>query len=175
MKARLFPIGIMLLLSIVLGCGEKPPHNIAQLAMDIESGDECHLCGMLIGHFPGPKGELYSRGEKAIKKFCSTRDLFAYLLQPENTHRINKVFVHDMTVSPWDVPDDKAFIDATKAHYVVGHTQRGAMGPTFASFSQMADATLYQQKFGGRVITFTDINLDLMSAQTSGIAYRAAE
>ena len=146
----------------LVACSDSRDSDMVHRAVAIESGDECHLCGMLIGNFPGPKGEAYERGQTQVKKFCSTRDMFAFLLQPENTHRITQVFVHDMAVAPWESPDDEAFIDAKSAFYVVGHSQQGAMGPTLASFKSQADAEMFSREFGGRVIGFGEITMDLV-------------
>src|SRR5690554_3068177 len=126
---------IAILLLGLTGCDESPPeYGATQHAVEIESRDECHLCGMIITHFPGPKGEAYVRNAPQVLKFCSTRDMFAYILEPEHTHNIQSVFVHDMAKSPWDAPDDEFFVDARNAWYVVGHSLTGAMGSTLASF-----------------------------------------
>lgn len=156
----------LIALFMLAGCGETASVDIIQQAVSIESSDECHLCGMLITNFPGPKGELYRRGESQVRKFCSTRDLFAFLLQPENTHRVTRVFVHDMAVTPWQNPEDKVFIDGTTAFYVVNHSRQGAMGPTLASFKNSADADQFRNEFGGEVIRYADISLDLLAAIT---------
>lgn len=130
--------------------------------MAIESHEECHLCGMIIQGFPGPKGQLFERGNKHNLKFCSTRDMFAYLLDPEHRHAIQTVYVHDMAVTPWDHPDEHTYIDASKAWYVVGHSRKGAMGPTLASFSDANVAASFATEYGGKVYVFEDINQQLL-------------
>lgn len=155
-------IGSILCISAILnlwGCDSSTPDATGiQQTVAIESRDECHLCGMLIKKFPGPKGELYEHGNNEILKFCSTRDMFAYLLDPEHAHAIESVYVHDMSKVPWDVPDDELFINARKAWYVMGHNQPGAMGPTLASFSEKIMAEQFVKKYGGKVVTFDDID-----------------
>ncbi len=169
--AGLLPaVAALLLVTAITVCGESSEVDVMQRAVAIESADECHLCGMIIRGFPGPKGEQYTRGQARTQKFCSTRDLFAFLLQPENIHRAARVFVHDMAVAPWESPDDNAFIDARSAFYVVNHSQQGAMGPTLASFKTEADARQFSGRFGGRVIGFADITLELLSGLTPGTA-----
>ena len=84
-----------LLLSIVLvtviGCSEQSEQQqVIHQAVAIESSDECHLCGMLITNFSGPKAELFRKGVteadgNSVKKFCSTRDMFSFYLDPENS------------------------------------------------------------------------------------------
>lgn len=157
----IFALSILL----VTACGEPPEERqAAQKAMAIESHEECHLCGMLIKGFPGPKGQLYERGTKESFKFCSTRDMFAYLLDPEHHHAIQTVYVHDMAVSPWDHADDKTYIDGRKAWYVVGHNRKGAMGPTLASFADIKIAETFAVQYGGKIYGFDDITQQLLLA-----------
>ena len=116
-----------------------------------ESGDECHVCGMVISNFPGPKGEAITEKEQHVRKFCSTKDMFAWMLQPENENRDHTLYVHNMAETHWDSPDDTHLIDAREAFYVVGSNLNGAMGPTLASFANKTDATDFAAKHGGNV------------------------
>lgn len=161
---RLFCILFMILpLGLLSGCGEDDTKTaMVQQAVAIESSDECHLCGMIITNYPGPKGQLYSRGIKGNMKFCSTRDMFAFVVDPENQHNIQQAFVHDMAVTPWGHPEEDTYIDAKKAFYVIGHGKKGAMGPTLASFAKQADADAFAASQGGRVLTFDEITLDVL-------------
>ncbi len=150
---------------LLAACNEDTPENLAaQTAMAVESGEECHLCGMIITNFPGPKGQLYERGQSNTMKFCSTRDMFAYLLDPEHKHNIQNAFVHDMAVTPWDHPDEETYIDARKAWYVVGSTRKGAMGPTLASFSDQASAQAFAERYQGKLYQFDELSLELISS-----------
>lgn len=161
---KLTPFFSALVVAILLtGCGEKnETDNMVQQAVAIESSDECHLCGMLISGFPGPKGQLYSKGINGNLKFCSTRDMFAFILDPENQHNIQQAFVHDMAVTPWGKPNDDIYIDAKKAFYVIGHKRRGAMGPTLASFKKQSDAEAFAVSQGGQVMRFDEVNLPVL-------------
>ena len=80
----------------------------------IEHGDECHLCGMLISNFSRPKGELFRKdvtqaGSNEIKRFCSTRYMFSFYLDPENKRNVTTILVHDMSKSPWGEPSGDYF------------------------------------------------------------------
>ncbi|KXJ55064.1 MAG: nitrous oxide reductase accessory protein NosL [Colwellia sp. Phe_37] len=157
-----------LLLSIVLvtviGCSEQSEQQqVIHQAVAIESSDECHLCGMLITNFSGPKAELFRKGVteadgNSVKKFCSTRDMFSFYLDPENKRNVTTILVHDMSKAPWDAPNDGYFIDARKAWYVVGSDKTGAMGKTLASFSAKTDADAFATEFGGTVIDFNAVS-----------------
>lgn len=147
---------------LLMGCGEDPQEKMLKQAVAIESSDECHLCGMIIANFPGPKGEAFQKGHDDVMKFCSTRDLFSYLLQPENQRQVRQVFVHDMSKTPWQKPEDQYFIDAKEAWFVIGSSQTGAMGQTLASFSTKEDALAFSKKFGGKLYQFDEITIDIL-------------
>jgi copper chaperone NosL len=155
-------IGVTTLMS----CSDKAEkQKMLHQAVAIESADECHLCGMLITRFDGPKGEVFRKetGEQVFK-FCSTLDLFSYYLDPENKRNVAQILVHDMSKMPWgsESIDDKYFIDAKTAWYVAGSEKTGAMGKTLASFSQQSDAQAFAKEFGGKVLSFADINYDVL-------------
>jgi len=153
-------------LTSLASCSDKTEQQqMLHQAVLMESGDECHLCGMLITRFDGPKGEVFRKETGTqVFKFCSTQDMFSYYLDPENKRNIAQMLVHDMSKMPWgsDSIDDKYFIDAKTAWYVVGSEKKGAMGDTLASFSQQSDAQAFANEFGGKVISFTDINYDTL-------------
>jgi copper chaperone NosL len=130
----------------------------------IEQGDECHVCGMIISHFPGPKAEAFTEQHQAVRKFCSTREMFAWMLQPENKNRQHTLYVHDMAQTDWNSPDDTALIDAREAYYVAGSDKKGAMGPTLASFATEASAHAFMSKHGGHMLRFADVTLDDVNA-----------
>jgi copper chaperone NosL len=132
--------------------------------MHIEQGDECHVCGMIITRFPGPKAEAFTEKHQAVRKFCSTREMFTWMLQPENRNRHHTLYVHDMAQTDWNSPDDAALIDAREAYYVAGGDRKGAMGPTLASFATEAGAHTFMAKHGGRMLRFAEVTLDDVSA-----------
>ena len=156
----------LLLLGSVLisGCNETEQQTVTSVPTAISAGDECHLCGMMISRFPGPKGQAFVRHHDPALKFCSTVDLFSWLLQPETSASLQIAFVHDMGAAPtWENPSDNHYVKATEAWYVVGHKRRGAMGHTLASFHNEQDAGLFARKYGGRLIRFDDITLELLA------------
>ena len=155
-------IGITSLMS----CSDKADQTqMLHQAVAMESGDECHLCGMLITRFDGPKGEVFRKEQgEQVFKFCSTRDMFSYYLDPENKRNVSQMLVHDMSKMPWGSTsiDDKYFIDAKTAWFVSGSEKTGAMGKTLASFSKQSDAKAFAVEFGGQVLSFKDINFDTL-------------
>ena len=158
---------LMIAVTSLISCSDKAEQEqMLHKAVAMESGDECHLCGMLITRFDGPKGEVFRKetGDQVFK-FCSTRDMFSYYLDPENKRNVAQMMVHDMSKMPWgsDGIDDKYFIDAKAAWYVVGSEKTGAMGETLASFSEQSDAQAFAKEFGGKVISFADINYETIT------------
>ncbi|WP_026179918.1 nitrous oxide reductase accessory protein NosL [Hahella ganghwensis] len=125
----------------------------------IEAGDECHICGMVISRQPGPKGEFVGKDRRTYK-FCSTHELFFWLLQPENQHLQGRVFVHDMARADWNSPDDSHLTDARTAWYVIGSSAKSGMGPTIASFKFAEDAQKFIEKYRGRLVSFEQITLN---------------
>ncbi|MCP5169660.1 MAG: nitrous oxide reductase accessory protein NosL [Hahellaceae bacterium] len=148
------------------GCKEDAVANKPVTPIAFEPSDECHVCGMAMYGFPGPKGEAFEGREKIARKFCSTRDLMAWYLQPENTPNTYEIFVHDMGRSDWNRPDDAHLIDARKAVFVVGSNQQGAMGPTLASFADQPAAQTFAKAHGGKVFTFDELTLDVITHPT---------
>ena len=151
---------LMALLLALAGCNDvdSNPHVYDPVAF--HSGDECHICGMAITGFPGPKGEAVAK--QGAMKFCSTAEMFGWWLQPENREQDVTLYVHDMARSTWEKPDDDALIDARQAFYVVGANLKGAMGAALASFAREEDAERFATSQGGRLVRFEQIDLALM-------------
>ena len=162
---------LLIMAALLTACSEQATHTtMARQAMAIENGEECHLCGMVINKFPGPKGQLYQRGYQRSKKFCSTRDMFAYLLDPEHKHQVQQAYVHNMAITQWQKPQENTYIDTKAAWYVIGHSQKGAMGPTLATFKQQADAKAFAAEFGGQLYLFEQLTTELVSKMSFGKA-----
>lgn len=155
---------VALALLSLTACGSsKPPPP--QVAVDIHKGDVCAVCGMYIEAGPGPRGEAYVQGYKAPLKFGSTRDFFAFVLQPENKARLQHLLVQDSAQINWQHPANEArtFVDARTAYYVAWQPLTGLMGPTFASFASNKDAEAFVRSHGGEILSFSDVTPELTS------------
>jgi copper chaperone NosL len=106
----------------------------------------------------------FTERQQHTRKFCSTKDMFAWFLQPENENRDHTLYVHNMAETHWDHPDDTHLIDAREAWYVVGSERTGAMGPTLASFETESEATEFAATYGGEILSFVDITLEHLNA-----------
>ncbi len=127
--------------------------------------DACHVCGMLVQEIAGPKGQVYDNRSKQVKKFCSTSEMLFWYLQPENKSNVTSIFVHDMTNNAWDRPDDRQMIPAREAFYVVGSNKKAAMGKTIVTFRTSIAAAKFLEEFGGEMITFNGLTLELLANQ----------
>ncbi len=150
------------------GCSEELDSISVPAPQTIEEHEECHVCGMIITRFPGPKGEVFVHHQTDAFKFCSTRDLFAWLLQPDSAALVEAVYVHDMAQTDWAHPDDTRMIDARTAWYVAGSKAHGAMGPTLASFRSREDAEAFARTEGGHILHYDDITLQTLADLTEG-------
>lgn len=162
------PSRLLLAAALLFGlaaCNE-PEQNAKGLdPVAFHASDECHVCGMAISDFPGPKGQAVGKG--GVKKFCSTAELLGWWLQPENRVLDVKLYVHDMGRSTWEQPDDHYLIDASSAYYVAGTHLKGAMGAVLATFAKEADAKRLAEEQGGRVLRFDDIDQAVLQPATA--------
>lgn len=129
----------------------------------INKHDRCHLCGMMITKYPGPKAELTFKNSDTVAMFCSSRDMFNFALQAENKRQIDHIFVHDAGITNWEKPSDDAFINAKTAYYVYGTSKKAVMGPAVAPFSSVESAEKFAKEYGGKIFKFEDISLDLLT------------
>lgn len=157
-------LGLLIVFGLSACSQQESAEPVVQVPVHIHDGQECDLCGMIISEFPGPKGQLFTRGNKHPLAFCSTRDMFAYALQPEHKHRVQSIFVHDVATAEWSDMSSAKYVDATSAFYVVGHSQLGAMGPTLAAFSDRTAAEHFTHHFGGEVKTYEEIDQTVLNS-----------
>ena len=147
--------------ALLAGCsGQQAPKTHQPAA--IGAHDRCHLCGMVIVHYEGPKAQIFIKDVEESLKFCSGRDAFTFALQPENARRLEGFFIHDLAKTNWKKPDDAAFADARAMHFVYGHKIAGVMGNEPAAFSDKKAAEAFMAKEGGALYGYSDVTLELL-------------
>jgi copper chaperone NosL len=147
-----------LAVALLAACGETSKTAQPQ---DFTRSTTCALDGMLLADYPGPKGQIqYDAGPPDF--YCDTVEMLSMLLRPEQQKRIAAVYTQDMAKTDWNEPRGH-WIDARTAIYVHGSRQRGSMGPTLASFGSEADAQAFAGKYGGKVLRFDQITVDMVS------------
>ncbi|GIU16258.1 MULTISPECIES: nitrous oxide reductase accessory protein NosL [unclassified Shewanella] len=158
-------ICLLFLLPFISACSDSGADTKQYTAEAIHEHDRCHLCGMMITKYPGPKGQVHLKGQTVVPKFCSTRDMFNFALQAENKRQIEALYVHDVAATDWEHPKDEAFTEATKAWYVYGTSKKAVMGPAVASFKNQDDAVKFAQEFGGAVLPYEKIDIALLAGE----------
>lgn len=154
---------LALALALLAGCGGgRAP---AQHAVDTHPDDACAVCGMYLDGSPGPRAQAWVAGRAKPLVFDSTRDFFAYVLQPENQAALQELFVQDSARIDWQQPSHAAvsFIDARRALYVAWQPLPGSMGPTLAPFATRAAAAAFVHEHGGAVLGFDEITPALVA------------
>lgn len=154
---------LIVLAALLAGCNAAPPP--AHHAVNILPGDTCAVCGMELARSSGPRGEAWVAGHARPLMFDSTRDFFAYVLQPENQSGLQELFVQDTARIDWQHPgrDADTFINARNAVYVAWQPLPGSMGPTLAPFADRKAAAAFAQAHGGAVLAFGAITPDLIA------------
>lgn len=67
---------------LLAGCGDEASKKTYS-PVPFTKHDRCHLCGMVLAHYEGPKAQIIIKGaEDTPLMFCSGRDAFTYALQP---------------------------------------------------------------------------------------------
>ena len=160
---------------LLTACSDESKQAVNTDPVAFHSGDECHVCGMLVTEWPGPKGQSINTQNGETNKFCSTVDMFSWLLQPENKTLQAKIYVHDMAQTAWDKPEDEHLVDAREAWYVMGSDLQGAMGPSIPSFADRAAADKLAAESGGRVLAFNEIDLSVLQEIARAAHEHAAE
>lgn len=137
----------------------------ARQAIAVQPDDTCAVCGMELSRSPGPRAQAWLAGRTRPLMFDSTRDFFAYILQPENQADLQDLFVQDTARIDWQHPgrDANTFIDARNALYVAWQPLPGSMGPTFAPFSTRAAAQSFALRHGGAVLGFGEVTTTLVA------------
>ncbi|TPG05479.1 nitrous oxide reductase [Rhodanobacter glycinis] len=156
-------MALALALALFAGCDGNPAP--AQHAVDIHPDDTCAVCGMYLDGSPGPRAEAWVTGRAKPLMFDSTRDFFAYVLQPENQAELQELFVQDSARIDWQQPAHAAisFIDARRASYVAWQPLPGSMGPTLAPFATRVAAAAFVREHGGAVLGFDEITPALVA------------
>jgi copper chaperone NosL len=128
--------------------------------LEVSAGTVCALDGMLLSDYPGPKAQIHYEGSEP-EFFCDTVEMFSIYLRPEQRRHIRGIFTQDMGKADWRKPQGQ-WIDAHSAFFVRGSSMHGSMGATFAAFSRREDAQAFAQKFGGSVLEFGQVTIDMI-------------
>lgn len=163
------------LVGLTVACSETEDQTAACAPRPFHDDELCVLCGMTIVEYPGPKAQACVDDGTRNLGFCSTTDLFAWALQPENATRLRRAYVHDMEGQSWESPDDSLLMVAKQAHYVVGDPRIAAMGLTLVPFGDGQHAEAHKQHLvdngveDARILTYDEIDWDVLNELSSAV------
>ncbi len=152
-----WPLLIAALLALT-ACGskdndERPAAPAGPAAIETA---ECAACGMVVREQPAPRGQIVHRdGTRAF--FCSLDDLRQYALAPSRHGEIVETYVETVAddLDPATTPvDERPWSDAADAHYVVGVSRPGIMGPPALAYASAAAAQAAAAKHAGRTLVW---------------------
>ena len=151
-------LAALVLCALLPACSKAPAPLVA---IEPAKTATCALDGMLLMDYPGPKGQIqYDKGDADF--FCDTVEMVSTYLAPEQQKRVMGVFTQDMGKADWNQPAGH-WIDARSAYYVLGSKRTGSMGPTLATFAQIADAEAFAKQYGGKVLSFKALTPEMVT------------
>ncbi len=151
----------------------------APAAVTLPDDATCDVCGMVISQHPGPTSEIFYAdqrpgGHDNPARFDSTWEAFQFDFEHEDWDR-EAFYVTDYSTVDYEIRTDddqqvisthydaESFADATTVTFVAGSEVVGAMGEDLIGFSDEADAESFQADHGGDVVTFDEVNPELIS------------
>ena len=158
----LLPVLGMLAALFVGGCDDKDSAANAPPPVALTAEAIGHYCGMALVEHSGPKGQILLRGSDRPVWFSSARDAIAFTMLAEEAKTLRAFYVSDMgRAETWDQPGATNWVEARRAHFVVGSDRRGGMGAEEAvPFGDRQVAERFAAEHGGRVLAFTQIPRD---------------
>jgi copper chaperone NosL len=154
---------------LFVSCGEKQEAAMpAPFALTEEAMGR--YCGMNVLEHAGPKGQIILQGALEAIWFTSARDTVAFTMLPDEPRDIGAIYVSDMGKAPdWERPGANNWVDAKKAFFVIGSSQRGGMGNEEAvPFAQESAAGTFARQRGGRVVRFDELPRDYILGSGGG-------
>jgi copper chaperone NosL len=150
-------------------CGEEqkaeapPPQEVTEDAVG-------QFCGMDLVEHPGPKGQIFVRGEPEPLWFATVRELFAFTMLPEMPKDVAAIYVNDMArATSWDQPEPGTWMEAEKGFYVIGSRQRSGMNTDeLVPFGDEAAARAFAAEQGGTIVRFDEMPEDAVFPGTEG-------
>jgi copper chaperone NosL len=165
----------LLALTAVLGlaaCGEGT--QVATLPTPREPGPDSvgYFCGMAVTEHPGPKGQVFLRGQSEPLWFTSVRDALAFTILPGEPRTVVALYVSDMGRSTdGREPSPGAWVQARDAVFVAGGTAVGGMGAReVVPFADRAAAERFRQVNGGTIYRFGEVPANLVLGADGGLA-----
>ena len=150
---------IPVLLALALTACKEEEAKAPPPPVELNTAALSFFCQMNVLEHGGPKGQIHLEGYPAPLFFAQVRDLVAYMKSPERDAQITAVYVSDTgKAASWDDLGEGNWILANDAQFVIGANVAGGMGaPEIVPFGDAASAKPFLDKYGGRLLPFTEI------------------
>jgi copper chaperone NosL len=126
--------------------------------------ERCPVCGMFVAKYPSWLAQVYMNDGKT-HFFDGVKDMMALYFEPQkygSDSTVAEIYVTDYYTQNW--------IDGKKAFYVTGSDSLGPMGHELIPFDSMAAAEAFKKDHHGKeILSFDQINLDLVNEMRSGM------
>jgi copper chaperone NosL len=160
-----------LLAAGLAACGE----STARIPAPVEIGADsiAEFCSMALAEHPGPKAQIFLRGEAVPHWFASVHDALAYTMLLSRSGDVAAIYVNDMgRVRNWDQPEPGTWVEARNAVFVIESRRRGGMDAYEAvPFADRATASTFVGQYGGRLVGFADVPRSyILSESEPGVA-----
>lgn len=148
---------LLILPFLIAACQEETPLPKPETLTREAEG---FYCNMIVIDHPGPKAQVFEKGQKKALWFTSVRDALVYDRLPGEAQHIQAIFVHDMgRATSWDKPENQnIWIRAEQAFYVINSQKRGGMGAReTVPFGARKEAEKFARDFGGTIVLYSAI------------------
>ena len=164
------------LLWILAACGGEQQAALVIEPADFH-GDECAVCGMLVGEQAAPRGQVLHRGGE--RRFvCSVADLRAYLAAPSGLGEPVGVWVEGVPVS-LDVtaPPGPAggWLEAANTTCAVGFDRPMTMGRPALCYARAEDAAAAATRLGGYAVDWAALRATGVGEDPPAVGESASE
>jgi copper chaperone NosL len=151
--------GLAVAALILSGCHDDERKAEAPRPQEVTDAAIGQFCGMALVEHPGPKGQIFVRGDTKPFWFASVRDAVAFTMLPEMPKDVAAIYVNDMArAHDWSRPEAGAWIEAHQALFVIGSSRRSGMDTNEAiPFGDAEAARRFAATNGGQVVHFGDI------------------
>jgi copper chaperone NosL len=143
------------LIMISTGQGSQDVSAPQEITKDIS----CAKCGMFPAKYPKWQTQIvFNDGEMA--PFDGCKCMFGFLFKmSEYDKKHTSADVGDVWVREFNTGD---WIDAKKAHYVIGSGEMGPMGKELIPFADAESAETFQKEHGGQIAQYDAINMETL-------------
>lgn len=133
--------------------------------VNLSRSEMCVIDSMIIVNYNGPKAQILWKNDTR-SFYCEVREAFYDSLDKVKSKQIKAFYVQDFSDIDWGSYIDR-WIVASEAYYVIDSNKDGAMGLTYVPFSKKGFAEKFLNFYGGKLVTFNEIDLNILFNSSS--------